>query len=114
MGRERRVVAAAVFGVQAQHDIEHAGLFRRERAVGAQHGEDGLGRGLPGHETVHDHGFMVEGGLLGVVGQHHDARQTADKRERRVNLVLGRAVLGGLVGRVQAQNGAGHHVHEVG
>ena len=114
MGRERRVVAAAVLGVQAQHDVEHAGLFRCERAVGAQHGKDGLGRGLSGHEAVHDHGFVVEGGLLGVVGQHHDARQAADERERRVNLVLGRAVLGGLVGRVQAQDGTSHHVHEIG
>ena len=57
---------------------------------------------------------MVEGGLLGVVGQHHDARQAADQRQRRVNLVAGRAVLGAFVGRVQMQDGAGHHVHQVG
>ena len=31
-----------------------------------------------------------------------------------MNLVLGRAVLGGLVGRVQAQDGTSHHVHEIG
>ncbi len=103
-----------MLGVQAQHDVEHAGLLCRERAIRAQHGKDGLGRGLPWHEAVHDHGFVIKGGLLGVVGQNHNARQTADKRQRRVNLVLGRAVLGGLVGRVQAQDGTSHHVHEVG
>ena len=102
-----------MLGVQAQHNVEHAGLFRREGAVGAQHGEDRLGGGLPGHEAVHDHGVVVEGRALGVVGKHHDARQAADERQRRVNLMLRRAVLSALVGRVQAQDGAGEHVHEV-
>ena len=34
---ERGIVAAAVLGVQTQHDVEHARLFRRELTIGTKH-----------------------------------------------------------------------------
>ena len=100
--------------MQTQHDVQHARLLLSERAVGPQHRQDGLSRGLAGNETMHDHGFVVVTGALGVVRQHHDARKTGDERDGGMNLVMRRAILRVLIVRVQQQNGAREHVHDVG
>ena len=91
---ERGVVTAAVLGVQAQHDVEHARFLRREMAIGTQHGQNGLGRRLTRNKAVHDHGLVVEARAFGVVREHHDARQTRNERKSRRDLVVERAVFG--------------------
>ena len=111
---KRGVVAAAMLGMQAQHDVQHARFLSRELAIGTQHGQDGLGRGLTGNEAMHDHGAVIVSSLLRVVGQHHDARQTRDQRDGGVDLVMSRTILGVRVVGVQQQDGALQHVHDVG
>ena len=59
-----------MLGMQAQHDVQHARFLSRELAIGTQHGQDGLGRGLTGNEAMHDHGAVIVSSLLRVVGQH--------------------------------------------
>ena len=103
-----------MLGMQAQHDVQHARFLSRELAIGTQHGQDGLGRGLTGNEAMHDHGAVVVASLLRVVGQHHDARQTRDQRDGGVDLVMSRTILGVRVVGVQQQDGALQHVHDVG
>ena len=103
---ERRIVAAAMLGVQAQHDVEHARLLVGELAVGAQHRQDGLGGGLPRDEAVHDHRLVVELRAHRVVREHHDARQARDQRDRRIDLVDDVAILRVLVVGVEQQHRA--------
>ena len=110
---ERGVVTAAVLGVQAQHDVEHARFLRREMAIGTQHGQNGLGRRLARNKAVHDHGLVVEARAFGVVREHHDARQTRNERKSRRDLVVERAVFGIGVIAVEQQDRTRKHVHDV-
>ena len=114
MRGERRVVAAAVLGVQAQHDVEHTRFLSRELPVGAQHGQNGLRRGLTRDEAVHDHGLVVVTRADRVVRQHHDARETGDKGDGGADLVLDGSILGVFVVGIQKQDGSSQHVHDVG
>ena len=110
---EAGIVAAAVLGVQTQHDVEHARFFRRELAIGAKHRQDGLGRRLTRDKAMHDHGAIVVARLLGVIGKDHHARHARHEGNCRVDLMLGRAVLRvGIVG-IQKKNRTGKHVHDV-
>ena len=63
---------------------------------------------------MHDHGAVVVARLLSVIGKNHHARHARHERNRRVDLVLGRAVFCiGVIG-VQKKNRACEHVHDVG
>ena len=100
--------------MQAQHDIEHARFLRRELPVGAQHGQNGLRRGLTRDETMHDHGLVVVTRADRVVRQHHDAGETGDKGDSGADFVLDGSILGVFVVGVQKQDGSSQHVHDVG
>ena len=85
---EGGVITTTMLSVQRHHDVEHACFFRGELAVGTQHGKDGFRSGLPWNEAMHDHRLIVERSTLGIVSQHHDARQTRNKRDCRTDLVF--------------------------
>ena len=111
---ERRVVAATVLGMQAQHDVEHARFLRCELPVGAQHGQNGLRRGLTRDETMHDHGLVVVTRADRIVRQYHNAGQAGDEGDGGADLVLNGSILGVFVISVQKQDGSSQHVHDVG
>ena len=62
---------------------------------------------------MHDHRPVMVAGALRVVGEHHDARQAGNERDGGFDLVLERARFRVGVGRVQQQNRALEHVHDV-
>ena len=107
------VVTATVLSVQRHHDVEHACFFRSELPVGTQHGKDGFGSGLPRNEAMHDHRLIVERGTLGIVSQHHDARQTGNKRDCRTDLVLEGTLFRLWVVSIQHEHRTLQKVHDV-
>ena len=99
--------------LQHQQDVEHARLLAGEAVVGAQHVEDRLGGRELGAGTVPDHVAAVVVLLDRVVRQNGDAGEPGDERQRRVDLVLRRGVVGRRVGGVELQHRAREHVHDV-
>ena len=99
--------------VQAHHDIKHARLFGRERAIRAQHGKDGLRRALTWNETMHDHRIAVEIRLLRMVGEHHDALQTRDERNSCFDLMLDGTIFGVGVVCIERDDRTRQHDHQV-
>ena len=114
--RERGVVAAAVLGVQHEHDVEHARLLRRPLHVVTEHVEHRLGSGQAGQRRVDVHcRRRVLVLARGQVREHGDAGQAAQHLHGDLHLVLGvdDVGFGGAVHRVEHEHRAGHHVHDV-
>ena len=109
-GGEGRVVAAAVLGMEHEHDVEHLGFLRGVAHVGAQHPQHGLGRGQAGLGRVDVH---AAAGLLLArqVAQRRQAGQAAQQLHGHVDLVLGGDEVCILIVGVQQQDAAGEHVH---
>ena len=90
---ERRVVAAAVLGVQHERHVEDERLELGELAVGAQHVQEVLGGRVLGLGPVDDEALaveLVEVGLVGVDGEHRELR---DEVQALAQHVAGRGVV---------------------
>ena len=109
---ERGVVAAAVLSVQDEHDVEQHGLLVREALVAAQDVEHGLRHRVSlAHRRHHELG-VVELGHVGCVRHGGRARPAAEQRQRDVNLMCRRDVVGRGVEGVEQQRGALQDVHD--
>ena len=62
---------------------------------------------------MHDHRLVVERGTLGIVSQHHDARQTGNKRDCRTDLVLEGALFRLWIVSIQHEHRTLQKVHDV-
>ena len=109
---ERGVVAAAVLGVQDEHDVEQHGLLVREALVRAQDVEDGLGHRVALAHRRHEQALVVLLRHVGGVRHGGRARPAAEQGERHVDLVRGRGVVGVGVEGVEQKRRALQHVHD--
>ena len=115
MRRERRVVAAAVLGVEDEREVERLRLEPRVLPVLAHQHEQRLGRrlrrvGVAYHQRP---AVMVMG--LGLVCVGDDRRNGANQVHRLFEAFVERQVVGRpfRVERIREEDGAGEGVHDV-
>ena len=109
---EGGVVAAAVLGVEHEHDVEQHGFAAGEVVVPAKHLQDSFRCGELGVGRGDERAAALLAGDRERMGHGGDARQAGEHGDGDVDLVLGRDVVRLGIEGVQQQHGAHEHVHD--
>ena len=113
MRRERRVVAAAMFGVENEREVERLRLQRRVGAGLADEQQQVLGGGLFRIRIANHQGMAAMVVRLGLIGVRRDGRESRDQLHRLPQIGLEVEEIGGRVVGIGSQHGAGDGVHQI-